>query len=115
MTAERVHTTTHFNQAEEPVRVTTHANFMGVVTNTETGETFRDHAAFTETFDLVAGTTTVSGASYHYIVGGRGSVYAEVGHKVTVTVTGDVTFQAGQDDFVAFDLTGLCVALCSAP
>jgi len=31
--------------------------------------------------DLVDGTTTVSGQSYHYIVKWKGQVFAEVGHR----------------------------------
>jgi hypothetical protein len=111
MTSEKVAVTTYFDKAGAPVKIATKANFFGIVTNTVSGHTFRDHASFTETLDLVAGTTTVSGQSYHYIVKGQGSVYAEVGHKVTVTDTGEIVFQAGQDDFVQFDLAGLCDVL----
>ena len=111
LTSEQVTTITTFDRAGKPMKVATHANFFGVVTNSLTGEAFRDHVAFTETLDLPNGTTTVSGSSYHFVDAGRGQVYAEVGHKISVSATGEVTFQAGQDDFVQTDLQGLCPAL----
>ena len=55
------------------------ANFFGTITNSVSGNAYRDHATFTETYDLVNGTTTVSGQSYRYIVKGQGQVFAEVG------------------------------------
>ena len=110
MVSENVTTTTFFDNAGNPVQVATKANFDGVVTNSLTGNTFRDHSVFTETDDLVNGTTIISGPSYHYHVPGNGEVYAEVGHQVSVTDTGDVLFQAGQDDFTQQDLAGLCPA-----
>lgn len=111
MTSEKVQTTTFFDEKGVPVKVATHANFFGVITNSDTLEQHRDHAAFTETLDLPKGTTTVSGASYHYVESGKGQVYAEVGHKISVSASGEVTFQAGQDDFTQTDLQGLCDAL----
>jgi hypothetical protein len=65
---------------------------------------------FTESTDLLDGSITVSGPSFHYIRTGHGQVYAEVGHKITL-VDGTIGFQAGQDDFVEQDLEGLCDAL----
>ena len=111
MTSEHVTTITTFDRAGDPLTVATHANFFGVVTNSLTGETFRDHVAFTETLQLAEGATTVSGSSFHFVDAGSGQVYAEVGHKVIVSATGEVTFQAGQDDFVQTDLQGLCEPL----
>ncbi|MDP9242616.1 MAG: hypothetical protein M3O84_05510 [Actinomycetota bacterium] len=111
MVSEDVRTTTYFDNAGNPVKVATKANFLGVITNSANGNTTRDHATFTETLDLSAGTDTVSGVSYHYMVAGKGEVYAEVGHKILVTDTGEVTFQAGQDDFTQTDLAGICDGL----
>jgi hypothetical protein len=97
------------------VKVALHANFFGVVTNSETLERYRDHATFSETEDLVDGTVTVSGASYHLIHGGAGQVYAEVGHKISMGFEGDlnfeILFQAGQTDYVDDGLDGRCSAL----
>lgn len=112
MDSESIQVTTFFNKAGVPVKVATRANFFGTITNTTTGETFRDHASFTETVNIPAGTTTVNGVSYHYIVRGQGQVYAEIGHKISVTATGEVTFQGGQDDLASDpDLATLCVGL----
>ena len=73
------------------------------------GHTFRDHASFTETINVPKGITTVSGISYHHIVSGMGLVYAEVGHKISVTATGEVIFQGGQNDLASDpDLLSLC-------
>jgi hypothetical protein len=109
MDSEAIKVTTFFNKAGDPVKVATRANFFGTITNTATGDTFRDHASFTETMNLVDGTTTVNGISYHYIVGGQGQVYAEIGHKIFVSDTGEVTFQGGQDDLASDpDLLSLC-------
>jgi hypothetical protein len=112
MDSESVMVTTFFDKAGDPVKVATRANFFGTITNSATGETFRDHASFTETENIPKGTTTVNGVSYHYIVGGQGEVYAEMGHKISVTATGEVTFQGGQADLASDpDLASLCVSL----
>ena len=87
-----------------------HGNFFGTITNAD-GDTFRDHATFTETYDLVKGTTTVSGSATTTSWRARGQVFAEVGHKITIDATGEVSFQAGQDDFVQQGMEGICAAL----
>lgn len=112
MDSESIQVTTFFNKAGAPVKVATRANFFGTITNTATGETFPDHASFTETVNIPTGTTTVDGVSYHYIVGGQGQVYAEIGHKISVAASGEVIFQGGQDDLASDpDLATLCVGL----
>jgi hypothetical protein len=112
MDSESVQVTTFFNKAGDLFKVATRANFFGTITNTATGETFPDHASFTETVNTPAETTTVNGVSYHYIVGGHGQIYAEIGHKISVTESGEVTFQGGQNDLASDpDLATLCVGL----
>jgi Ca2+-binding RTX toxin-like protein len=109
MDSESVQVTTFYNKAGDEIKVAMRANFFGTITNTLTGDTFRDHASFTETVNLVKGTTTVNGISYHYVVGGQGQVFAEIGHKIMVTATGEVIFQGGQDDLASDpDLLSLC-------
>jgi hypothetical protein len=109
MDHEAITVTTFFDKAGDPVKIATRANFFGTITNTLTGDTFRDHASFTETVNLAKETTTVNGISYHYIVGGQGQVYAEIGHKIMVTETGEVIFQGGQDDLASDpELLSLC-------
>jgi hypothetical protein len=112
MDSEAITVTTFFNTAGDPIKIATRANFFGTITNTESGHTFRDHASFTETMNVPEGTTTVNGISYHYIVGGKGQVYAEVGHKISVSETGEVLFQGGQNDLASDpDLLSLCDSL----
>lgn len=81
MDSESVQVTTFFNKAGDPIKESNKANFFGTITNSLSGNTYRDHATFTETCDLVDGTTAVSGQSYHYIVKWKGQVFAEVGHE----------------------------------
>ena len=88
------------------------ANFFGTITNSVSGNAYRDHATFTETYDLVNGTTTVSGQSYHYIREGPGTGVRRGRHNVTVDATGEIIHQGGQDDYVNDpDLLSLCEAL----
>jgi hypothetical protein len=109
MDSEAIRVTTTVDEAGDPIEIATRANFFGTITNTVSGHTFRDHASFTETVNVPEGTTTVNGISYHYIVGGVGQVYAEVGHKISVNETNEVIFQGGQDDLASDpDLLSLC-------
>jgi hypothetical protein len=111
MNSEMIHVTTYFNRAGTPIKESIKANFFGTITNSVSGNTYRDHSTFTETYNLVKGTTTVSGQSYHYIVKGQGQVFAEVGHKIFVTGTDppEILHQGGQDDYVNDpDLLSLC-------
>jgi hypothetical protein len=109
MDHEAITVTTFFNKAGDPIKVATRANFFGTITSSTSGNTYADHASFTETVNVADGTTTVNGISYHYIVGGQGQVYAEIGHKIMVTGTGVVIFQGGQDDLASDpDLLSLC-------
>lgn len=112
MDSEAITMTTFFNKTGDPMKIATRANFFGTITNTTSGHTFRDHASFTETINVPKGTTTVNGISYHYIVDGQGQVFAEVGHKISVSATGEVTFQGGQADLASDpDLLSLCDSL----
>ena len=109
MDSEAITVTTFYNKAGDPIKVATRANFFGTITNPLSGNTYADHASFTETINVPKNTTTVNGISYHYVVGGQGQVYAEIGHKIMVTGTGEVIFQGGQDDLVDDpDLLSLC-------
>ena len=110
MISERVTEFTYYNKDKVAIKGVLHGSFLGTITNAD-GDTFRDHSTFTETYDLVKGTTTVSGSSYHYIVKGKGTVFGDIGHKITIDATGEVSFQAGQDDFVQQGMEGICAAL----
>lgn len=110
LVSEDVTITTFFDNAGDPVKVSTKANLDAVIHKSGTTDTFRDHSVFTESEDLVNGMTYLSGPSYHYKVPGQGEVFAEVGHQIFVTETGEVTFQSGKDDFTQQDVQGICDA-----
>jgi hypothetical protein len=102
-------TVTKFFNKGDPIKIATRPNFFGTITNTASATSFRDHASFTETMNLPEATTTAIGISYHHIVGGQEQVYAEVGHKISVTETGEVIFQGGRNDLASDpDLLSLC-------
>jgi hypothetical protein len=63
--SNRVHVTTYFNDAGEPIRVRFHVQFQGVLTNLSTGKTLRDHVALSQTFDFTEGTFTETGLEFH--------------------------------------------------
>jgi hypothetical protein len=109
--SERVTFTTYVDGAGDPVKVVAHANFFGILRNPVTGTELRDHSVFTETENVVDGTVTVSGPSFHYIQQGSGQVFAEVGHKITMGFGGPVLFQSGKDDFVITGEDGICELL----
>src|SRR3954468_17966942 len=52
-------TVTTFFSGGNPVRVATKANLDAVIHKSNTTDTVRDHSVFTETEDLVNGTTTI--------------------------------------------------------
>lgn len=110
MVSETIRITTFTDRHGTETEMVMKAIFEGVITHSETGETFRDLSVFRESADLLDGTVTVSGPSFHYIRTGHGQVYAEVGHKILLE-DGTIGFQAGQDDFSEQDLDGLCDAL----
>lgn len=109
--SELVVVTTYTDNAGTPIKVTIKANFFGTITNSKTGETFRDHVAFTETHDLLAGTVSISGSTFHFVESGEGIVYTEGGLKILVEADGTVTFNAGPDDNTQTGLQGLCEPL----
>ena len=111
MVSERVEVSTYVDGAGTTTKTVTKANFLGTVTNSSSGHTFRDKASFTETVDYLAGTTTVTGISYLFVIKGQGVVYAEVGYKVLDTATGEVLVQHGQNDYETYGLEGLCNVL----
>jgi hypothetical protein len=57
MDSEAITVTTFFDEAGDPTRIATRANFFGTITNTASGRTFRDHASFTETMNVAEGRT----------------------------------------------------------
>ena len=104
---DRVDVITFFDDTGEPVRIHLHVSFSGVLTNLSTGETLRDHAAFSQDIDFIDGTAMTSGVQFHYTVPHEGLGLATSGTAVFDLETGDVLFQAGPSD-IEGDLTPIC-------
>lgn len=109
--SETVTITTYTDNAGNVTAVTIKVNYFGVLTNSKTGETFRDHVSFTEHHDLVAGTTSITGSTFHFVDSGEGVVFSEGGNKIIVEEDGSVSFDAGPSDFGTSFFEGLCDAL----
>lgn len=108
---ELVTITTYLDADGSVTAFTVKVNFFGVLTNSKTGEQFRDHVSFTEHHDLVAGTTSITGSTYHFIESGDGIVFSETGNKIFVDEDGTIVFDAGPNDFGTSFFAGLCEAL----
>jgi hypothetical protein len=78
MDHEAIQVETFYNPAGDPVKIVTRANFFGTITNSATGETFRDHASFTETVNVPEGTDGQRG-QLPLRRRGTGQVFAEIG------------------------------------
>lgn len=109
--SETVTILTYTNSDGDVTAVTVKVNYFGILTNSKTGETFRDHVSFTEHHDLVAGTTSITGSTFHFVDSGEGIVFSEGGNKILVEEDGTVTFDAGPNDFGTSFFEGLCEAL----
>jgi hypothetical protein len=107
---ETVTILTYTDSAGNVTAVTIKVNFFGVLTNSKTGETFRDHVSFTEHHDLVEGTVSLTGSTFHFVESGEGIVYSETGNKIIVEEDGTVVFDAGPNDF-GTSPAGICDAL----
>jgi hypothetical protein len=86
--------TTFFNKQGDPVRITIHADFVGVITNSASGNTFRDSSHQQITQDLITGEETTVGLIFNIVVPGLGPVAHDTG-KIVVDANRDVTFVAG--------------------
>ena len=94
-TFTEVHTfTTFFDASGNPVRVQTHENFDGVITNSASGNTYRDPGHWTIVEDLVNGTGTLHGEFYAIVAPGLGMIIQDTG-RITFDADGNVIFQAG--------------------
>ena len=86
--------TTFFNAQGDPVRATTHVNYVGVITNSLSGNTYPDLAHFRVVTDLTTGETTVVGLAHLTTVPGLGPVLNGMG-RVIFDANGNITFIAG--------------------
>jgi hypothetical protein len=89
-----VRITTFFNAQGDAVRATEHVNFVGVITNSLSGNTYPDPGHFQRVIDLTTGEETVVGLVFLTPVPGLGPVLHDTG-KVVFDENGDVTFVGG--------------------
>jgi hypothetical protein len=83
-----------FDANGNPVRVQFHANFTGVITNSGSGNTYRDAAHFMEEGDLVDGTRTVHGMNYANTIQGAGIVVHQT-RTIIFDSNRNILFEAG--------------------
>lgn len=108
---ETVTILTYTDSAGNVTAVTVKVNYFGVLTNSKTGETFRDHVSFTEHHDLIEGTVSITGSTFHFVESGEGVVFSEGGNRIIVEEDGSVSFDAGPNDFTTSSVAGICEAL----
>ena len=94
---EDLRITTFVDKEGTPVRVQIHSNFVGVVTNPETGATVEDIGHNTVMLDLVEGTETTVGLVFSSTVPGVGVVFHDVG-RLVFDAAGNMIFEAGPHD-----------------
>jgi hypothetical protein len=86
--------TTFFDASGNPIRVQVHENFVGVITNSASGNTYRDPGHWTVVEDVVNGTVTFHGEFFAIVAPGVGIVIQDTG-RITFDADGNIIFQAG--------------------
>jgi hypothetical protein len=86
--------TTFFDASGNPIRVHLHENFDGVITNSASGNTYRDPGHWTLVEDVVNGTVTFHGEFFAIVAPGVGIVIQDTG-TITFDADGNIIFQAG--------------------
>jgi hypothetical protein len=89
-----VRVTTFFNAQGDAVREAVHVNFVGVITNSASGNTYADPGHFQIVVDLTTGEETFVGLVFLTTVPGLGPVLHDTG-KVIFDENGDITFVGG--------------------
>jgi hypothetical protein len=89
-----VRVTTFFNAQGAAVTETLHVNYVGVITNSASGNTYPDPGHQTVITDLTTGETTVVGLVFLTTVPGLGPVLHDTG-KVIFDANGNITFIGG--------------------
>ena len=102
--------TTFFDASGNPIRVQVHANFDGVITNSASGNTYRDPATFTVVEDVVNGTVTFRGEFGAIVAPGVGIVIQDTG-TITFDADGNIIFQAGPHQLLVGPTPQLCSVL----
>jgi hypothetical protein len=86
--------TTFFNAQGDAVSATVHVNYVGVITNSLSGNTYPDPGHLQVITDLTTGEETFVGLLFLTTVPGLGPVLHDTG-KVIFDANGDITFVAG--------------------
>jgi hypothetical protein len=105
-----VTTTTFYDDAGDPVRVQTHAVFLGTLTNADTGKSVTDRDYWMTTVKLESGTSTIVGLLFHINIPGHGIVVLWAGRAVLDLETDEPLFEAGPKDVESGEKT-LCAYL----
>lgn len=101
---------THYDQNGNPVVVRFHTKMDGTATNTDNGKSTRTHHNWTETYDLAAGTLTLTGIPFGSWEITGGPVLYSMGRLVFDLGAGGLLFQAGRDNFEG-DFSRVCPTL----
>ena len=102
--------TAHFDQAGNVVRVVEHIWGVDRLYNPDNGKSLSGSFNQGEIVDPVEGHVAVNGIIFRITVPGAGVVLLDVGRFV-FTFDDQLVFIAGQHQFLAGDLEGLCAAL----
>ena len=100
--------TVFFDASGNPIRVQLVGNFDGVLTNSASGNTYRDPGHVMQVLDVVDGSVTFHGEFFAFVAPGVGIVVQDTG-KLTFDADGNIIFQAGPH----MVLTGTAPDLCS--
>lgn len=110
---EDVRVTTFFDNEGNPVRLQITVNYVGVVSNPETGESVENPGHTTIIIDLVEGTEAQVGLVFKATVPGEGVVFHDVG-RVFFDAAGNVTVAGPHDVFAAVGPHPVRALFCAA-
>ena len=86
--------TVFFDASGNPIRLQLVANFDGVLTNSASGNTYRDPGHVMNVLDVVNGSVTIHGEFFAFVAPGVGIVVQDTG-TLTFDADGNIIFQAG--------------------
>jgi hypothetical protein len=109
MISEDITVMTFYNRQGDVDRQQIHIRFLGEITNSATGETFRDHAAVNLiTEDDIS---TASGLSFNLVRPGQGAVMQLIGRRIEDSEGNVIVVLAGPDDIQGDLHAAICAAL----
>jgi hypothetical protein len=108
MISEDIIVTTFFDQQGDVVRTQSRITFLGEITNSAAGATFRDHIALS--FVVEGDMGTASGIGFNLVRHGQGAVLQLIGRRVE-DANGNLLFVIGGPNDIE---GGLEAAICAA-